>query len=970
MYEKLQNLKISTKLFMLTVMICAAFIVIAYITIFSYSKVSSLLTDIVDRDLERVIVNAHAMRELSKLFADRDLLNHTFYGKKDYLKSEGTRLLGVVKNIEESMTDPELKESLLTLSGKLESFLSQCESVNAALFDVNNIEKEIYNDLIEFENMVSESMINLTMEGKDTSFIKQQMMLAVGFRESLLQIGKLFSEVERIQSLTPQNAEASPVIVSLDDLILRFQTLTSSSPDGTKYSHNLLRNGKTYRESILRYFKVIEQLGSQMKDLADSRTKIISQMQIIDSEISKSSQILDKKVKEIIVSFEGIVLIVSSIVVIMLGIFVLYFTRSHISRPMKNILNGIGDFRERKFDTRIKLGRKDEWNMIENSFNDMAFELNNLLNKMEQRIEERTAELEAEIVERRKSEEATEELLKVNELILSTAGEGIYGLDLNGNTTFINPAAAEMIGWNPEELIGLNQHKVLHHSREDGSPYPPEECPIYAALNDGEVHRVSNEVFWRKDGSCFPVEYISTPMRNKKGEIEGAVVVFSDITGRKHMEEDLKHHAYHDRLTGLPNRVLFSEQLALGLSHARRNEKILAVLFLDIDRFKYINDTLGHAAGDTLLKDIAHRLKTCIRESDIISRRGGDEFTVLLSDISQEEDAIIIGNKILESFREPFVIENNKLHVSTSIGISVFPKDGHNGKDLLGNADIAMYNAKEQGRNGYRFYNPAMNKSAIERTKIESTLRHALERRELTVYYQPIVDVFTGRICYAEALVRWEHPELGMLSPLQFITIAEEIGLITAIDKWVLTTACSQIRTWRDRGYHPLCVTVNLSSCWFHPSGLVDIISQVLTETGLAPEYLGIEITKSTAMHYIEHTASKLIRLNDMGVRISIDDFGTGYSSLSYLKKLPTHKLKIDKSFIGGLTEDSDNKSIVSTVIHMAHDLNLRVVAEGVETEEQLSFLRTSKCDEVQGYLFSKPLPEEDFEKLIEHSYH
>ncbi len=537
-YTKLQNLRISTKLLMLTVMICISFIMIVGITMLSFSKVRSLLTDIVDRDMERVIVNANTMRELSKLFSDIDLLNYSFYGKKDYLESEGIRLLGAVKNIEESTTDPELKESLLTISGILESLLSQCENVNAALLNVKNIEKEIYSDLVEFEYAVGESMINLTMEGKDTSFIKQQMMLAIGFRESLLQIDKLFSEIERIPYLKPPNVKASPVILALDDLILRFQSLTSSSPGGTMYSKNLLSNGKTYKENILIYFKVMEQLGLRMKVLADSRTMIISKMQAIDSEVSKTSQILDNKIEETIVSSEGIVFIVSSIVVIMLGVGVSYLTRSHISRPMKNILKGIADFRKGKLDTQIKLGRKDEWNMIENSFNDMAFELSSLLNTLEKRIEERTSELEAEIVEHRQSEETTEQLLKVNELILSTAGEGIYGLDLNGNTTFVNPVAAKMIGWNPEELIGLNQHKVLHHSREDGSPYPPEECPIYAVFNDGKARRIINEVFWRKDGSCFPVEYISTPMRNKKGEIDGAVVVFRDITEREKAEEE------------------------------------------------------------------------------------------------------------------------------------------------------------------------------------------------------------------------------------------------------------------------------------------------------------------------------------------------------------------------------------------------------------------------------------------------
>ena len=438
-----------------------------------------------------------------------------------------------------------------------------------------------------------------------------------------------------------------------------------------------------------------------------------------------------------------------------------------------------------------------------------------------------------------------------------------------------------------------------------------------------------------------------------------------NITERKRMEETIRRQATQDPLTGLFNRTMFMDHLLLEMAQARRDGKKVAVLFLDLDRFKYINDTLGHDAGDQLLKEVACRLKGSMRESDTIARIGGDEFNVLLPSISQAEDVIAMARKIIFSFKEPYSIAGHRLSMSTSIGISIYPDDGEDAETLLKNADIAMYHAKEQGGNNYQFYDLTMNVRTLERIMLESSLHQALERGELTVYYQPQVDMETWRMVGAEALVRWQHPELGMLDPLRFISLAEETGYILSIDEWVLRKACAQCKAWQDAGLPSLRITVNLSARQFQQPDFVGKVSRIIEETGLNPRFLDLEITESIAMKNVDLTVFTLRRLKEMGVLFSIDDFGTGYSSLSYLKRLPINRIKIDQSFIRGLTEDPDDRGIVNAVIAMAHTMKKKVIAEGVETEGQLQYLHIRHCDEIQGHLVSRPLPADDFENRI-----
>jgi len=434
---------------------------------------------------------------------------------------------------------------------------------------------------------------------------------------------------------------------------------------------------------------------------------------------------------------------------------------------------------------------------------------------------------------------------------------------------------------------------------------------------------------------------------------------------RRKAEERIRHLAHYDELTGLANRNMFTQCLNHAVAQARRNDQQLAILFIDLDRFKNINDTLGHAAGDQALVEFAERLRGCLRASDTIGRLGGDEFVVLLEEMPQPAHSVAVAQKILSNVAKSIIIDGQELHVTASIGISVFPADGVDSQGLLKNADIAMYRAKELGKNNFQFYAAQMNVHTVERLALESSLRRALERDEFVLHYQPKVLLNSGRITGMEALVRWQRPDMGMIPPMQFIPLAEETGLIVPIGEWVLRTACAQTKTWFDQGLSPLRVSVNLSARQFVDEQLLGMVAKVLAETRLPPAALELEITESTVMPEPERAANLLNELKKMGISISIDDFGTGYSSLAYLKRFPIDCVKIDRSFIKDLPGDEDDASITHAIIMMAHGLNLSVVAEGAETAAQVDFLRAHGCDEVQGYYFGKPMPGHEFAELV-----
>jgi diguanylate cyclase (GGDEF)-like protein/PAS domain S-box-containing protein len=570
-----------------------------------------------------------------------------------------------------------------------------------------------------------------------------------------------------------------------------------------------------------------------------------------------------------------------------------------------------------------------------------------------------------DVTERKRAEEALRQLSRQNEMLLNSAGEGIFGLDLQGKTTFINPAAAHMTGWGIDDLLGKRLHDILHYSRPDGTPYLLEECPIYAAFRTGATLSRDNEVFWRKDGTRFPVEYVSTPII-EGDKILGAVVTFKDITERRVLEEQLQHQAFHDALTDLPNRALFIDRLGHALTRAGRLETKIAVLFTDLDNFKVINDSLGHKAGDQLLIAVAERLKTCLRPEDTVARLGGDEFTILLERVAGVSDAAEVAERIAKELQPPFVLDGKEVFATTSTGIAVSSSAWEQPADLLRHADLAMYRAKSKGKACYELFEPRMNVDALERLELETELRRALRREEFRVYYQPEILLESGEIFGMEALARWEHPERGLLLPQEFLTIAEESNLILPIGQWVLREACNQLRTWQEQypSTTPLVMGVNLSTReFFQPS----LIAEILRETGVDPRTLQLEITEGAiAYNHVPDANNTLRDLKALGVQLAIDDFGMGYSSLSYLKRFPVNVLKIDRSFVRELGKDLKGTKIVAAIIHLARALDLKVIAEGVETAEQVEQLREMECDVAQGYYFSEPLSSDAVPALLQ----
>ena len=567
-------------------------------------------------------------------------------------------------------------------------------------------------------------------------------------------------------------------------------------------------------------------------------------------------------------------------------------------------------------------------------------------------------------IERKVMEEALFVEKERAQVTLNCIGEAVVCTDISGNITFLNLVAERMTGWSWQEAASRPMAEVFRIM--DSTTL--EICPDPMEMAVGEnptVHLPSNCVLIRRDGFEIPIEDSVAPIHDREGKATGAVIVFRDVSTARAMAAEMTYSAEHDFLTGLPNRMLLNDRVSQAIVLAPRHSNKVAVLFLDLDGFKHINDSLGHPIGDKLLQSIAKRLVDCVRTSDTVSRQGGDEFVLLLSEVHRSEDAAISALRILQAVAEAHSIDQHDLHVTASIGVSVYPDDGQDAETLIKNADTAMYQAKENGRQSYQFFKPAMNVRAVERQSIEENLRRALERQEFALHYQPKINLRTGEISGAEALLRWMHPVRGPVSPAQFIPVAEDCGLILPIGQWVLREACKQARAWADAGLPLPTMAVNISSMEFREDNFIESVFTTLSETGLDPKSLELELTESVLMKRAESAASVLKTLRARGVQIAVDDFGTGYSSLSYLRKFPINALKIDQSFVRQITSTPDDTTIVTAVISMGRSLKLRVVAEGVETQEELTFLRARLCDEAQGYYFSRPVRPEQFAKLL-----
>ncbi len=555
----------------------------------------------------------------------------------------------------------------------------------------------------------------------------------------------------------------------------------------------------------------------------------------------------------------------------------------------------------------------------------------------------------------------TTELDKANQtlsVLIQASPLAIFVLDTVGNVSLWNPAAREMFGWDETEVLH-RPFPLVPKGKEEAFRTAFEDALQGKLVTDYETRQQ------KKDGSPIDINVWTAALFDAQGEISGIMAIVADITERKQSEAKINYLAYHDTLTGLPNRVSFEERLVEAVAHAKVERESLAVMFLSLDRFKKFNDTLGHLIGDQLLKSVAERLNLTLREGNRVARFGSDEFAVLLTRIAGAEDAARRANNFQNVLNAPFIVDGHELYVTSSIGIGLYPDDGTDAQGLLKSAGSALYRAKQLGGSSYQFYTADMNERALARLALENQLRWALERKEFVVYYQPQVNLDTGKIMGMEALVRWQHPELGLVSPAEFIPLAEDTGLIMPIGEWVLRTACAQTRVWQNCGFKNLHVAVNLSPRQFQQPDLLQLIEGALKETGLDPASLELEVTESSVMKNAESAINTLGELRAMGIRISIDDFGSGYSSLSYLKHLPIDVLKIDQSFVRDMTSDPKDAAIAMAIIQLAHSLQLQVKAEGVETEEQLHFLRLLRCDEMQGYLFCKPLPVEAFEQLL-----
>ncbi|HET6493159.1 MAG TPA: EAL domain-containing protein [Burkholderiales bacterium] len=629
---------------------------------------------------------------------------------------------------------------------------------------------------------------------------------------------------------------------------------------------------------------------------------------------------------------------------------------ARLSSAASSIANGLAPLPQ------LPVTGRDELARVTGAFNAVTASVNELQQELENRVVKRTVTLQdmnTALVKEILSHKKTGEQLHVAANAIENAAEGVMICDAEERIISVNKAFSRITGYSAEDILGATPDMLLTDD---------ESRALHAEIS----RTVLDEGHWkgelwsrRKNGERYLEQCSVSAVKDEADRLVNFIILFSDVTKQKEDELRLQFLAHHDPLTGLVNRTLFQQRCEETLLRAERKNAKAAVIFIDLDHFKTVNDSLGHAYGDDLLKQAAGRLVECVRKTDVVGRLGGDEFIVLLNEVSDSGDVALIAKKILDRLTASFMIAGHEIFVSASLGISWYPDDGQNAATLIQNADAAMFAAKEQGRNNYQFFSAEMNAQALEILMMASSLRLAIEREELVLEYQPRIDLRVGRVMGVEALVRWNHPNLGRIMPGQFIGIAEKTGLIDPLGQWVLRKACQQMMEWRRSGLAPQRVAVNLSARQFMQPDLTERITGILKETGLEAEALELEVTESMVMHDPQRAAVILERLKDMGVAIAIDDFGTGYSSLSYLKRFPIDYIKIDQSFVRGIPLDAEDVGITNAIIAMAKTLDVKLIAEGVDNAEQLAFLKNEGCNEGQGYLISVPMPAEGLRRFL-----
>ncbi len=777
-------------------------------------------------------------------------------------------------------------------------------------------------------------------QARDFSLSVHQMTLA-GLTGMMI-TGTISHRAVFLEQIEKSNNIRHLAVVRGDPVVRQFGHGTASETPSDAIERQVLETGKPFFQ--VQDTKEGESLRVVMPAVAQSNylgKNCLSCHHVTEGTVlgAVSMEISLDKVNVAVGQFGGKVLVVAILISVPLLLFIYVFISRFVTVPLRELTKGLDKIAlgESDLSQRLTIHGRDEIGQASAAFNRVIAKARKLLN--------------------------TEKLAG---LVFENSLESLMVCDGAGRIQMVNRAFTDTTGYTPEEVIGKSP-SMLSSGKHDMAFYANF---WYSLLRDG---RWQGEI-WnrRKNGEIYPELLNISTVTNSEGDIIYFVAVFSDITERKRNEEIIAFQAFHDALTGLPNRTLFKDRLEQALSLGRRDqERKVAVMLLDLDRFKIINDTLGHNVGDQLLQEVAHRLRGCLRESDTVARLGGDEFTLLLPQIDKPEDAALVAAKILEALRQPFHLGGKDLFVTPSIGISVFPEDGDDADTLIKRADSAMYYVKERGRANFYLYTDELETQPTQRLEMESQLYSALERREFIVYYQPQLDLASGQVYGAEALIRWRHPIMGLVPPSDFIPLSEETGLIVPIGAWVLQTACMQAKNWIKGGMSPdLLIAVNLSPRQFHRIDIVKLVKDALDYSGLEPKNLELEITESLAMQDVEYSVRTLHALAELGVQLAIDDFGTGYSSLNYLKKMPVNTLKIDRSFVHDITIDQDDAAIVSAVISMAHSLGLTVIAEGVETPEQLNVLKVLGCDRVQGYLFSRPLPPEEVTDFLRGGQH
>ncbi|MEW8563679.1 MAG: EAL domain-containing protein [Candidatus Thiodiazotropha sp.] len=1033
------------------------------------STTRELATEVATVHLNELIDNAASTRRLAVISADINRLTRTYRIEKENLIQHGDRIVENLTAIAANTKEETLRNQLTIYTTSFKRFISHSVAVNVIFEVLEQVVRSAHAELHSLEILVSNWMIESTLAGDDTDYYDQLLSLLTGYRESLLIIDRKTADLA-IHNFEVE-VDSNGLLQQLDTLHLRLQTITATTPEVAVHGRQLTVLVIHYQDLIKDLLQELSGLSREWRQLALNESTLHILIEQAEREASQAAQHVRTDIRALIVDTGArmSMLLIIIITIIMSAMF--YLLRRHIESPLNTLVSALSTMRLEQMNKPIRLGRKDEWRMIEKALNDMNKKLacsyaqleqsranfqalvdnvpgivyrcrldsdwtmeylsdgfveltgystdsviaNNeisyaeiihpddrdavetAVNKavsrglpfsLEYRIVRKDGEIRWLFEQGQATPDPTSQTtLKLDGVILDTTlkkqlsdalaesetryrlllehtTEGIFGFDKNGVTTFINHSASEMLGFTQEEMIGLNNHMLIHHSLPDGTPLPEEECCMMKPIRDGMEYHVEDEVLWRKNGESLPIEYWSAPIMGNDGII-GAVVSFHDITERKRSEENMQHLAYHDLLTGLPNRSMFVMELKQTIARYRRYGELFALHLMDLDHFKEVNDRLGHPVGDKLLQQVAKRLTRTIRETDVLARLGGDEFALIQKNLDSISDASYLAAKIIDLFNDDFLVDDNTIYICTSTGIFIPDTKNIKLEEMLSNADVALYKAKEAGRGVFTFFGDEMSLQMYHEIRLSHDLSLALKRGEFFLQYQPQFDALSGEIAGIEALVRWRHPSHGIMMPADFIHIAEKRGLIKQISDWVMSEACRQAKAWSDRQIDFGRIAINLCAKQVNDAQFQQSIEELLDTNGITPSLLEFEFTETVLMEATDSTRESLQHLSTLGIQFAIDDFGTGFSSLSYLSKFHAEKIKIDREFIRNMSNNRNDAEIVKAAIALGKSLQLTVVAEGVETDSQVDFLRRNHCDILQGFLYSHPLTAEELEKKI-----